>query len=129
MTRANPSTFPTPDFWRAFADERFALPRCSACGAWQSYGASACAACGADGLEWRDASGGASVYSLMERHTEPDAERVLYVVVLQLDEGPHVMGATYAPPGALRPGARASALPGEPPIEGLPLFEIAPEPA
>ena len=61
----------------------------------------------------------------MERHAGTDAERVLYVVVLQLDEGPRVMGAVYAPPGALRPGARTSALVGEPPVDGLPLFAIA----
>ncbi|MDE2765364.1 MAG: hypothetical protein OXI25_02890 [Chloroflexota bacterium] len=129
MTRANGSTFPGPEFWRAFADERFALPRCSACGAWQSYGARACAACDSGDLEWRDASGGGSVYSLMERHAGADAARVLYVVVLRLDEGPLVMGAAYALPGALRPGARASALAGEAAVEGLPLFEVAPETA
>ncbi|MCE2469207.1 MAG: hypothetical protein J4F32_01560 [Dehalococcoidia bacterium] len=126
MTHAAQSTFPRLEFWRAFSDERFVLPRCSACGAWQSYGARACAACGSGGLEWRDASGEGSVYSLMERYAQAGAERVLHVVVLQLDEGPLVMGAAYAPAGALRPGARVSALVGEAAVEGLPLFGVSP---
>lgn len=126
MAHAAPSTFPQPEFWRAFADERFVLPRCPACEAWQSYGARACAACGSGGLEWRDAGGGGSVYSLMERHVQAGAARALYVVVLRLDEGPLVMGAAYAPRGMLRPGARASALVGEAAVEGLPLFDVSP---
>ena len=103
------------------------LPRCAGCGAWQSFGAQACAACGSGGLEWRDAGGGGSVYSLMERHSAAEGERALYVVVLELDEGPQVMGAAYAQAVTIRPGARASALVGEAPTEGLPLFRVLPE--
>ena len=120
MPHAPPSTFPRPEFWRAFADERFALPYCSGCQAWQPFGAATCPRCGSDDLAWRDAGGNGSVHSLMERHGEE--EQPLYLIVVDLDEGPRVMCAAYAPAGALRPGARVAALAGAPPVEGLPLF-------
>ncbi len=145
-----PSTAPRPEFWQGLAMGRFRLPHCERCDAWHPPGASRCGRCGGE-LDWREASGIGTVYSLMERHApqpsderhapQPSGETTVFAIVA-LEVGPRMMVALRTAPDGLRVGDRVGparparpgrsaeppGLPSEPPgrlaepLEGLPEF-------
>ena len=73
---------------------------CESCGAAQTLSRFACARCGSEGLVWRDAVGGGTVYAVTVVTRAPtDVFRALVpytLVLVDLDEGVRVMahGAT-----------------------------------
>ena len=84
---------------------------CTACGGTQTLARYACQHCGERGaLDWRDAAGAATVCAVTEVARAPSDEfRALapYTLVLvQLDEGPHLMAHATA---GLRIGDRVRA--------------------
>lgn len=83
------ASFPenTP-FWQAAAQGRLLVKACKACGKVHWYPRLVCPFCASDDLEWRPASGGATVhaFSVMRRVDKP------YVVAyVTLDEGPTML--------------------------------------
>ena len=91
MARQIPSpivTVETAPFWAAARERRFVVPTCAACGKAHWYPRAVCPSCGDDKIEWRAASGQATIYSfsVMRRAKEPYA--IAYVT---LAEGPTML--------------------------------------
>lgn len=94
MTRARPQpTEISRPYWEACARHELLLQWCHECGKPQFYPRNACVHCGGTVLEWRRASGRATVYSFTVVHRAPDEVLpVPYVVALvQLEEGVRMM--------------------------------------
>ena len=90
-----PRTIPAPvvtaetqKFWDAARAGRFTVPVCVACGKAHWYPRAICPFCDSGGIEWREASGKAKIYtfSVMRRAKKPYA--IAYVT---LAEGPTMM--------------------------------------
>jgi hypothetical protein len=91
MARTIPSpvvTVETQPFWDAARQGRFMVPTCTACGKAHWYPRAVCPFCTEGTIEWRDASGQGTIYtvSVMRRAKEPYA--IAYVT---LAEGPTMM--------------------------------------
>ena len=82
-------------FWEATRSKLLELPYCTSCRAFFWYPRDVCPRCLSEEIEWRPASGHATVYtcSTMTKPAHPSlADRVPYVVALvDLDEGPRMM--------------------------------------
>ena len=108
------------------------VQRCSGCGTATLPPRLACPACGAATLPWQPASGGGTVWAVTVVHRAPsDLYKPLLpytLVLVQLDEGPRVMGHGHA---GLAIGDRVLArffnLPGAAPGQ-LPLLRFEPDP-
>jgi uncharacterized OB-fold protein len=85
LAAAQPESLP---FWEASAKGNFLLPYCKACGRAHWYPRAMCPLCGAPDVEWREASGKGTVYSVsvVRRANPPYA--LAYVT---LEEGPTMM--------------------------------------
>lgn len=89
---------PTPEtqpYWDGAAEHRLVIQCCTACGEWNFPPRRRCPQCEAEALEWTQASGRGRLWSYIIVHrAEPEfAERTPYVLgVVELDEGPHLMG-------------------------------------
>ena len=84
----------TEPFWRATAEGRLLLQRCTGCGAVIWYPRGFCPACSGTELEWFDASGRGRVYSytVNRRGLGPYADAGAYVLAyVELEEGPRVL--------------------------------------
>jgi uncharacterized OB-fold protein len=90
--RPEPTEISKP-YWDACARHELLLQWCRDCGKAQFYPRSVCVHCGSADLEWRRASGRATVYSFSVVRRAPDASLpVPYVVALvDLAEGPRMM--------------------------------------
>jgi uncharacterized OB-fold protein len=82
-------------YWEAAAEGRMVIQGCVDCGAAIFPPRPLCPACWSSAVEWRDASGRASVESFSVVHRAPNESfvaEVPYVVALvRLDEGPRLM--------------------------------------
>jgi uncharacterized OB-fold protein len=79
----------TAEFWAALRRDEFVLQYCPSCGRWQFPPRTSCHQCGA-AVEWRPASGDATLYSFTVVHRGPAdfAASVPYAVgLLDLAEG------------------------------------------
>jgi uncharacterized protein len=85
----------TAPYWKAAREHRFVLPRCSSCSSFHFYPRTVCPHCRSDALEWTEATGRGEVYTYTVVHRAPSptfAQTAPYiVVVIALDEGPHMM--------------------------------------
>ena len=85
----------TQEFWDGCRDGRFLLKHCNACGADHFYPRPFCPTCWSDDVEWREASGRATLYTysiVRQNDLPPFNERVPYVAaIVELAEGPRVM--------------------------------------
>ena len=86
---------PVPDaasapFWAACADRRLLIPRCSACGMYQSPPRLSCRSCRGETFDWVESLGNGQIYTFtIAHHPASDAlrEQVPYaVVVVELDD-------------------------------------------
>lgn len=94
------SDLPTVDddsrvYWEAYAEGRFLIARCGACGRVHHYPRPCCPFCwGEDVAPW-EASGRATLYTystVYVNESSPFRERLPYVAAMvELDEGPRVM--------------------------------------
>jgi uncharacterized OB-fold protein len=88
-------------YWDALRDHRITLQRCTACGRLRFPPMPGCPYCGARGYEREDVSGTGGIYSFVRVHRAltPSMEgEVPYVVaVVELDEGPRMIGRVDAP--------------------------------
>jgi uncharacterized OB-fold protein len=97
MSRPRPTPSPTTAaFWAATAEQRFLLQRCRSCGNAQFYPKTTCTTCGADELDWEDASGRGTLYTftVARRPTHPafTGTEPYVVAIIELAEGPRVTG-------------------------------------
>ena len=89
--RKIPAPVPQPGtegFWSAASENRFVLPRCTACGKLHWYPRAVCPFCFSTEIEYRPASGKGTIYSysVMRRTSSPYA--IAYVT---LEEGVTMM--------------------------------------
>ena len=101
------------EYWKAAGANRFVLPYCAACAAYQWPVRAACPRCGAPPA-WRDASGRGTLvtWSIVNRAVNPELkDDAPYVVAfVQLDEGVRVFpNIVETQPEALRAGLRVQA--------------------
>lgn len=85
LTTAHPESLP---FWEAAAKGRFLLPHCQACRRAHWYPRAICPLCGSSDVEWREASGRGTVYSVSVVRRAKPPYALAYVT---LDEGPTMM--------------------------------------
>jgi uncharacterized OB-fold protein len=107
---------PVPDsesqtFWDAAAEGRLLYQHCDGCGHDYHYPRSRCPRCWSADVAWREASGGATIYTytvVRQNPLPPFRDRVPYAVgIVELAEGPRMMtGFATDAPEALRIGQR-----------------------
>lgn len=127
-----PAPYVSPEtrpFWLAAKEGRFVLPFCTVCERAIWYPKAFCNACGALSVEWRDASGKATVYSFSAVHRGEGAYREVESFVLalvDLDEGPRVLtNIVDADPGTIEIGQRVQVV-FHPASDDAALFRFAP---
>ena len=90
-----PVTGTSRPFWDATRERRLLLQWCTDCDAAVWYPRDLCPACSSAGLEWRPASGGATVYAftIEPRPTLPGVfgEEPFVVALVELEEGVRLM--------------------------------------
>lgn len=136
MQRVQPPVTPlTEPFWEATREGRYLLQWCLDCGEPIFYPREICPRCLDSNLEWREASGDATVYAVTVEHRPQDkrnTELAPYVVALvDLAEGVRVLSNVIGcPPDDVSVGM-AVRLTWEPLEDGrrLPQFEPADQPA
>lgn len=109
----------TAPFWEAALEGRLVLQRCASCGRYQFYPRPFCLACGDGAVEWVDAAGRGTVYSIttVRMSVLPDLEPPYDVALVELDEGPRFLGRTSTAGIAIGERVRAEwARDGEKPI-------------
>lgn len=124
------STRRTRALWDAAADGRLLLQKCGTCGHVQHYPRAICARCWSEDLDWTQAKGSGTVWTLTVAHLPghpawiPEVPYVLALV--ELDEGPRVLtNVVGAPVHHVRVGARVrQAGPGELTEAGLIQFVL-----
>jgi uncharacterized OB-fold protein/acyl dehydratase len=94
MSNNKPMPVPTEisaPFWEGLKAERLLIQQCNACAHWIFYPRRHCPSCLAHDVSWREASGGASLYSYTVTRiaTLPDFidEMPQILAVIELDEG------------------------------------------
>lgn len=129
--REPPASDETTAFWDATRDRRFVLPWCTDCEEAIWYPRLTCPRCLGSAIEWREASGAATVHAC-SIHWKPGIGRTdddgPYVVALvDLDEGVRMMtNVVECPPTDVAVGMRVT-LAWEPLSDGrhLPMFRPA----
>jgi len=87
-----PTTISQP-YWDACQDERLTVQRCSDCGSYVFIPQPCCGECQSEKLEWVESSGRGTLYSFstVYRPQQPVFETPYTVVVVELDEGYHML--------------------------------------
>ncbi|WP_280824489.1 Zn-ribbon domain-containing OB-fold protein [Pseudaminobacter soli (ex Li et al. 2025)] len=87
---ADPTTEP---FWQACLEGRLIVQRCESCGVHQFYPRPFCLSCESGALEWVDASGTGTIYSLTTVRIPVSEELVppYLLALVDLDEGPRLL--------------------------------------
>ena len=97
-------------FWEGLADGELRLQECGDCGARQHPAESFCYACGGQDVTWRPSAGEGEIYSFIVVHQlyhKAFADHLPYVVaIVQLDDGPRLLGAMLGPDVAPEVGMR-----------------------
>jgi uncharacterized OB-fold protein len=90
---------PTPtglnaELYAFWAHGELRLQRCRQCGSWRHPPRYRCAACGSAEVSWELAAGHGHVYTwtITHRPVDPAFEPPYAVVVVELDEGPRLVG-------------------------------------
>ncbi len=99
----------TAPFFEGAGRGALVIPRCAACATWLAPGAAACTECWSEALEWREASGRATLYTfgVMHQPYHPAFDLPYPLVEVELDEGPRLNTVVAGtPPEALRVGMR-----------------------
>jgi uncharacterized OB-fold protein len=101
----------TRPFWEAAAEHRLLIQHCTNCDNFVFYPRALCPHCHSEGLEWREASGGGTIYSFTVSRLPAGPgfkDDVPYVVaIVELEEGPRMMSnVTVDDVGKVRIGER-----------------------
>ena len=85
---------PNAEFYAFLARGELRLQRCGDCGEWRHPPRHRCAACGSMAVTWERASGRGHVFTwtVTHRPVDPAFEPPYAVVVVELDEGPRLVG-------------------------------------
>lgn len=85
----------TAPYWAAAAEGRLLLQRCRSCARLQHYARTLCAGCWSEGLDWVEAVGTGTVWTLTVAHVPGHpawATAAPYVLaIVELDEGPRLL--------------------------------------
>jgi len=86
----DPITYP---FWEAAEQHKLLIQHCPACGSYQFYPRPFCLACNSNEVEWFQAKGEATIYSMTTVHVQiaPEFEPPYVAAVIELDEGPRML--------------------------------------
>jgi len=97
-------------FWEGLAAGEMRLQQCGACGAKQYPAESFCYACGSQDVAWTPTDGGGEIYSFIVVHQlyhKAFKDHLPYVVaIVQLDDGPRILGAMLGLDGPPEVGMR-----------------------
>ena len=87
---------PNAEFYSFLARGELRLQRCAACGTWRHPPRHRCAACGSLDATWELASGRGRLFSwtVTHRAVDPAFEPPYVIAVLELEEGPRLVGNT-----------------------------------
>jgi uncharacterized OB-fold protein len=87
---------PNAEFYGFLARGELRLQRCAACGGWRHPPRHRCAACGSLDATWELASGRGRLFSwtVTHRAVDPAFEPPYVIAVLELEEGPRLVGNT-----------------------------------
>ena len=96
MTENEASTYGDPlsrPFWAAAERRELLIQRCPDCGSHQFYPRPFCLACESENVEWVQASGEATIYSLTTIHipVTVDLEPPYIAALVELEEGPRLL--------------------------------------
>lgn len=91
---------PDATFRENLKQGRFTIQKCGGCGTFVFYPRLLCTACGAAELEWQQAEGSGTVYSTTVVRRKPDQGGDYNVAVIELAEGPRLMGKVVDTPPA-----------------------------
>jgi uncharacterized OB-fold protein len=85
---------PSAELYAFWAKGELRLQRCSQCNAWRHPPRYRCAACGSAEYTWELASGHGKVFSwtITHRAVDPAFEPPYAIVVVELEEGPRLVG-------------------------------------
>ena len=99
----------TAPFWRGATERRLLIQRCADCGHHQFYPRPFCLACQSDRVEWVNASGRGTIYSLttVRIQISPDFTPPYRVAIVRLEEGPQLLATIVGPPCAIGDPVRA----------------------
>jgi uncharacterized protein len=83
----------TEVFWQACAEHRLVVQRCSGCGRHQFYPRPFCLSCEATTLEWVEAAGTGTIYSVTTVRVPviDDLKPPYLLALVDLDEGPRLL--------------------------------------
>ena len=83
----------TEPFWKATREGRLVMQRCTRCGEYVWTPQLVCRTCLTETLEWTPVSGRGTIYTfvVIHRAATPAFTAPYAVVVVQLDEGPHIL--------------------------------------
>lgn len=97
-------------YWEGLNKGEVRLQTCGSCGARQHPPESFCYACGSTDIAWKPSTGEGEIYSFIEVHQLYNAafkDHLPYVVaIVQLDDGPRILGAMLGLDGEPEIGAR-----------------------
>jgi uncharacterized protein len=89
----------TERFWQACAAHRLVIQHCAHCGAWQHYPRPMCLVCGSSRLDWAEAAGRGTVYSVatMRLPVTEELTPPYQIALVDLDEGPRLLTTISGP--------------------------------
>ena len=93
----------TEAFWTACGDHRLTIQRCRTCSAHQFYPRPFCLACESDALEWVEAGGTGTIYSLttVRLPVIEGLDPPYLLALVDLDEGPRLLTNIVAGPARI----------------------------
>jgi uncharacterized OB-fold protein len=85
---------PSAEFYGYLARGELRLQRCASCGGWRHPPRHRCAACGSVEASWEPARGRGRLFSwtVTHRPVDPAFEPPYVIAVLELEEGPRLVG-------------------------------------
>jgi uncharacterized OB-fold protein len=99
--------YPRPDrdtapFWEAQRNHELRLQRCSGCGTFRFPVTPLCPACRSFDFDWAPCSGRGTIYSytVVHHQTHPAFPVPYTIVLVELEEGPRLIGQLHGAPGA-----------------------------
>ena len=91
----------TRPFWEAANEHRLVIQHCADCDRLQHPPARSCAACGAEGLGWKEMSGRGRIYNYAVVHDGPvrllQEHQPFNVAVITLDDDPDIQMFSHLP--------------------------------
>jgi uncharacterized OB-fold protein len=87
---ADPTTEP---FWQACMEHRLLVQRCTSCGKHQFYPRPFCLSCEAAAMEWVEAAGTGTIYSIttVRIPVVDELKPPYFLALVDLDEGPRLL--------------------------------------